>query len=117
MSRSRIQIAAGFSTTFVKPFARKTSRSMSYELTRNSRVSDDLAVLQSGTWLPIVLRLCVELLRRRSPATAGKLSGLWARTPFAAQTCSLQVRQGRTRCGELRVHFLNLFGLFFQLCR
>jgi hypothetical protein len=30
---------------------------MSYELARDSRVSDDLAVLQSGTWLPIVLRL------------------------------------------------------------
>jgi hypothetical protein len=45
----------GFSTTFVKPFARKASRSMSYELTRNSRVSDDLAVLQSGNWLPILL--------------------------------------------------------------
>ena len=46
--RSRIQIAAGFSTTFVKPFARKASRSVSYELARNSRVSDDLPVLQSA---------------------------------------------------------------------
>ncbi len=27
---------------------------------------------------------------------------------FAVQACALQVRQGRTRCGELGTHFLDL---------
>src|SRR5262245_49392708 len=45
ISWSWIQIATEFSTTFAMPFTSKASRSMSYELTRNSRVSNDLAVL------------------------------------------------------------------------
>jgi hypothetical protein len=54
----------------VKPFARKASRSMSYELTRN---------IASAT----ISQYFKTLLRMHSPATAGKLSVRRAGTPFA----------------------------------